>query len=318
MQILIVDDDDIALDLLDSALRGAGYTDLTTAMSGAEALAIVEATETPFDVFLLDIQMPGIDGIELCSRLRAMPEYESVPIIMITAMQERHYIEQAFAAGAMDYINKPFDPIELGVRIGIASRLSRQAHRVEEYATEAAILKARTGVGASFAADEPITIRDVPRVIGMTAMENYLLRLNYWMTINSKSVVFSVVGFRLIHAQTSPSDLYDVLSDTACAIANGLKHTKHLVTYVGDGKFVAVVNGRNATLDADTLLAIQSELDQCPPILSSGLEYPVQLNMGAVYTPSILSVPNRLNLLLGPQQLAPGTNQPRERKPTAA
>jgi len=318
MQILIVDDDDLALELLDSALRGAGYTDLTTAMSGAEALAIVEAAETPFDVLLLDIQMPGMDGIELCARLRAMPEYETAPIIMITAMQERHYIEQAFAAGAMDYINKPFDPIELGVRIGIASRLSCQAHRVEEYATEAAILKARTGVGAEFGADEPITIRDVPRVIGMTAMENYLLRLNYWMTINSKSVVFSVTGFRVIHAQTSPSDLYDVLSDTACAITNGLKHTKHLVTYVGDGKFAAVVNGRNATLDAETLLTIQSELDQSPPMLSSGVECPVQLSMGAVYTPGIWSAPNRLNLLLCPQQLAVGAHQPRERKRTAA
>lgn len=306
MKILIVDDDDFALDLLEAALQGAGYSELTMAASGAEALAIVEVAKTPFDVFLLDIQMPGMNGIELCARIRSLPDYGSAPIIMITAMQERHFIDHAFAAGAMDYINKPFDPVELGVRIGIASRLSLQAHRIEEYATETALIKARTGVGAAFEADQPVTIFDVPRVISMTAMENYLLRLSFWMCMKSKSVVFSIPGFGTIHAQTSPSDLYDILCDTADAITKGLKHTNHLVTYVGDGHFIAVVNGRNVALNAETLWTIQSELEQALPVLSTGVQCPVTLNMGEVYIPSVWTASNRLNLLLCPQLTSGG------------
>jgi len=301
MKILAVDDDDLALELLSSALRGAGYSDVTTATSGNEALDIVATTEKPFDAFLLDIRMPGIDGIELCEMLREMPRYASVPIVMITAMQERHFIDRAFAAGAMDYINKPFDPIELGVRIGIAERLSSQAHQVEESATEVALLKSRTGFGAEFKAEEPITIGDVARVISMTAMENYLLRLTYWMAIKSKSVVFSISGFRAIHAQCDPAEMYDILSDAAGAITDGLKYTNHLVTYVGDGQFVAVVNGPGSVLDAEILRSIQYEMDQSQPVLASGKSCPITLEMGEVYSPGLWSAPNRLNLLLCPQ-----------------
>jgi len=301
MRILAVDDDDLALELLSSAMRGAGYTDLTTATSGTEALDIVAESPIPFDTFLLDIQMPGIDGIELCGMLREMPHYATVPIVMITAVQERHFIDRAFAAGAMDYINKPFDPIELAVRISIADRLSRQSHQVEETATEVALLKSRTGFGTVFKADEAITIRDVSRVISMTAMENYLLRLTYWMAIKSKSVVFSISGFRAIHAQCNPAEMYDILSDTAGAIVDGLKYTNHLVTYVGDGRFVTVVNGPGSALDAETLQSIQYEMDQSQPILSSGRACPITLEIGEVYSPGLWSAPNRMNLLLCPQ-----------------
>ncbi|PWG16972.1 response regulator [Salibaculum griseiflavum] len=300
MKILIVDDDDFALELLGSALSGAGYTDVTAASSGEEALGAVAHTDTPFDIFLLDIQMPGMDGIELCARLRKMAQYASTPIIMITAMQERRFIDQAFAAGAMDYVNKPFDPIELGVRISLAARLSNQAKKVDAYATEAASLKARTGMGAAFGVDEPIALRDVPRVISMTAMENYLLRLTYWMAIKSQSVVFSIPGFREIHARIDPSDAYDILSDTAAAITVGFKHTDHLVTYVGNGQFVVVVSGKNTVIGPETLWSIEANLEQDPPLLSSGEECPIRLVMGEVFSPGIWSAPNRLNLLLRP------------------
>lgn len=301
MRILAVDDDEIALDLLSSALRGAGYIDLVLVTSVAEALEKVAAAETPFDVFLLDIQMPGMNGIELCSELRSIPCYRSVPIVMITAMQERHFIDKAFAAGAVDYLNKPFDPIELRARLGIAERLVNQAQRVDESASQVAFLKSRSGIGTSFDVEEPVRINDVPRVISMTAMENYLLRLSYWMAVSSKSVVFSISGFRSLHANLQPFDAYDLLSDTAGAITDGLKHINHLVTYAGDGKFVAVVNGFGSALNQDTLWLIQSELDQHQTVLSTGRTCPITLQMGDVYSPNLWSAPNRLGLLLYPQ-----------------
>lgn len=301
MKILAADDDDLALEILVSALRGAGYTDVISVTSGAEALKVIEESSVPFDAFLLDIKMPGIDGIELCSMVRAMPLYAIAPIVMITAMKERHYIDRAFAAGAMDYINKPFDPVELGVRIGIADRLARQSHQVEEAATEVALLKSRTGVGAKFAADEPVTIHGVPRVISMTAMENYLLQLTYWMALKSKSVAFSISGFSTVHAQCDPAEMYDILSDAAYAIAEGFKHTNHLVTYVGNGQFVAVLNGSGSAIDREILASIQFEIDQTPPILASGRLCPITFEMGEIYSPGLWSAPNRLSFLHSPQ-----------------
>ena len=63
MRILAVDDDQIALDILGSSLEDAGYRDFVVALSGADALEAIRATDRPFDIFLLDIQMPDIDGI---------------------------------------------------------------------------------------------------------------------------------------------------------------------------------------------------------------------------------------------------------------
>lgn len=301
MKILAVDDDEFALDILETTLRGAGYTELTTATSAQEALDIINANSIDFDAFLLDIRMPGMDGIELCGIIRQMPKYSSSPIVMITAMQERHFIDQAFSAGAIDYITKPFDPMELGVRIGIAHRLSAQSRQVEQSKTDVALMMSRTGIGPGFDASEAIEIRDVPRVISAVAMENYLLRLSYSMAVKSTSVVFSIDGFEAICSQFDASEVYDILADTASAIVEGLKQVNHIVAYVGNGEFVAVVHGGGFTLSEETLWAIQAELDLAPPCLSRGREYPVNLSMGNVYSPSMWQASNRLGLLLSPK-----------------
>ncbi|MCA8869038.1 MAG: response regulator [Rhodobacteraceae bacterium] len=304
MRILAVDDDDIALDLLGNALRGAGYTDLETATSGAEAMDIICKTDRPFDVFLLDIRMPGMDGIELCERIRNMDRYRRSPVVMITAMSERHFIDGAFAAGAIDYISKPFDPVELGVRIRIAARLVDQAREVAKGQSEVDFLKSRSGLGNSFAAGDAIEIHDIPRVISQTAMENYLLRLNLRMAYQTKSVAFSIAGFEALHARTKASDVYDLLTDVAASIIYGLKHTQHLVTYCGNGGFVAVVHGRNSVVDDDTILTIQAVLDELEPTLSNGRPCPLTLGMGKVYVPGLLAASERLNLLIKPQDKA--------------
>ena len=82
MKILAVDDDPIILELLNEVLGSTGYPDVTTVETGADALAAVEDHRQPFDCILLDIQMPGMDGIELCGRLRAMPRYRETPVLM--------------------------------------------------------------------------------------------------------------------------------------------------------------------------------------------------------------------------------------------
>jgi DNA-binding response OmpR family regulator len=110
-RILVVDDHPGIHVLLQKGLQRAGY-DVTSAMDGPEALA--HFIETPPDAVLLDVLMPGMDGYEVCRRLREMAD---VPIIMVSAMRNEDEIVRGLDAGADDYVTKPFSVVELVARL---------------------------------------------------------------------------------------------------------------------------------------------------------------------------------------------------------
>jgi len=120
--ILIVDDEQIGRDTLEALLIGRGY-DLAFANDGPEALA--KAAELTPDLILLDVMMPSMDGFEVCRRLRADPLLAEVPIIMVTALDDRDYRLQGIEAGADDFVSKPFDRVELRARVRTITRLNR-------------------------------------------------------------------------------------------------------------------------------------------------------------------------------------------------
>ena len=124
MRILAVDDDPVFLQLLTTVLVGAGYKAVTKTESAADAIRILRSGEDKFDCLLLDIKMPGMCGIELCRKVRRLPEYKDTPIIMLTALKDGESIEKAFEAGANDYVTKPLQGIELGSRIRMATQLN--------------------------------------------------------------------------------------------------------------------------------------------------------------------------------------------------
>lgn len=128
MNILAVDDDPLQLAVLSTTLVDAGLPPLWTATAAA-ALAETGAAMVPFDLALRDIQMPETDGVALCQKIRALPQYRETPVIMVTAMRERGQVERTFAAGAHDYVTKPFDRLELVTRIRIADRIADARHR---------------------------------------------------------------------------------------------------------------------------------------------------------------------------------------------
>ncbi len=110
--VLVVDDDDYIRDLVGTALRYAGFA-TSVAVDGRAALA--QAAETTPDLIVLDVMMPGLDGLEVCRRLRA--QGDSAPIIFLTARASSRDVLQGFARGGDDYITKPFVLDELVARI---------------------------------------------------------------------------------------------------------------------------------------------------------------------------------------------------------
>lgn len=124
-KILVVDDEDDILEVIRYSLTREGYL-VTCAESGESALEAVRKS-TP-DVILLDLMLPGVDGLEVCRRLKRSPETADIPIIMITAKSEDVDIVVGLECGADDYVIKPFSARVLAARIKTILR-KRQTSR---------------------------------------------------------------------------------------------------------------------------------------------------------------------------------------------
>jgi two-component system cell cycle response regulator len=128
-KVLIVDDEPIARESLEALLAGEDYQ-LHFAASGIEGLALATALRP--DAVLLDVMMPGMDGFEVCRRLRGDVELEQVAIIMITALDDRASRLAGLRAGADEFLSKPFDSVELKTRLQTIARLGRYRRLLAE------------------------------------------------------------------------------------------------------------------------------------------------------------------------------------------
>jgi sigma-B regulation protein RsbU (phosphoserine phosphatase) len=120
MRILIADDDRMSTTVLSRTLEKWGF-DVVTAHDGISAWEHVIGT-TPPALIIADWMMPGLDGIELCRRIRATPLRSPVYVILLTARTSRQDLVAGLEAGADDYLTKPFDPDELRARIHVGQR----------------------------------------------------------------------------------------------------------------------------------------------------------------------------------------------------
>jgi len=121
-KILIVDDDPLGVAMLESIFHNQDY-EIKSAPNGATALKL--ADEIMPDLILLDVMMPGMSGFEVCQRLRAAPKLAEVPIIILTALDDRASRLQGIEAGADDFLTKPIDRQELRLRVKTILRLDR-------------------------------------------------------------------------------------------------------------------------------------------------------------------------------------------------
>lgn len=112
--ILVVDDNKENLRVVSNYLDEKGYH-LALALSGKDAFEILERNRV--DLILLDVMMPEMDGFEVCKKLKANQAYKNIPVIFLTAKNEIDDIVEGFKAGGVDYITKPFNQIELHVRV---------------------------------------------------------------------------------------------------------------------------------------------------------------------------------------------------------
>lgn len=132
-QILIVDDNPLNAKLLFKFLSRAGFANVGIAEDGNVALEIVR--QSPPDLILLDVMMPGIDGFETCRYLKEIEGGEDIPVIFMTALADTEHKLKAFQLGAVDYITKPFHKEEILARIDVHLKLRSLTHQLEEQNT---------------------------------------------------------------------------------------------------------------------------------------------------------------------------------------
>ena len=107
--ILVVDDTPANIDLLLSAI--GDYYEAAVALDGEEALSI--ASEEKPDLILLDVVMPGMDGLEVCRKLKQNPELSQIPVIFLSGNDSREEYKKGMEVGAVDYLSKPVDTVSL-------------------------------------------------------------------------------------------------------------------------------------------------------------------------------------------------------------
>jgi len=148
-RILVVDDESANLEVVVAVLSDQGYR-VHIARSGQQALEIAEQIYP--DLILLDLMMPGIDGLQTCRQLKQIRALHEVPVIFLTAMDDEEHTIQGFEAGAVDYVTKPFNPRILLARVATHLKLLQHSRDLAAIAQRDGL----TGIGNRRAFDQCI------------------------------------------------------------------------------------------------------------------------------------------------------------------
>lgn len=230
MKVLAVDDDPSILEVLGAALNSLEGYDVRTALSAADALEMLMDDPVSFDLAMIDIQMPEMNGIELCQEIRCLPDYSQMPVIVVTAMSQRTYIADAFRAGATDYVTKPFDLIDLRSRVTSAFRQS----------TRGAAARSNRSLQLS----DTIHLRNVTRFLGADEYENYVMQISQSMTSKSSVVAIKILNVHDLHADLMSHAFEAAIQAVGAAISILTRQEGHMISYRGHGIFLCIRIGR--------------------------------------------------------------------------
>ena len=170
MRVLMAEDDSVSRTLLQSVLTAWGYEPIV-AKDGDEAWRMLQEPDAP-DLVILDWMMPGLDGVEVCRRARALDGGSRRYVIMLTALESKGDLAAALDAGADDYVVKPFDHAELKARLSVGAR----------------VLQLQAEVGSRMR-DLERALHDIKTLHGLLPICSYCKKVrddqNYWQQVEA-------------------------------------------------------------------------------------------------------------------------------------
>lgn len=246
-KILVVDDELSILELVKTALETLENYNVEIASCAADALEWVMDAEQPFDCFLLDIQMPEIDGIELLKQIRVLPEYADTPILMLTAMSDRKYIDSAFLEGASDYVNKPFDFMELRSRIKRAHAQVEARRRTEMKVLQSGGPDRHWAQEREFNFEDPLSLEGVKQSLRYIEFDNYVSQLARRKLFSSQAISIMLHEARLFYDLAGCSGFRTVIREMAHGIEAAISELDCVFSYRGGGVFLLIIHGRKVS-----------------------------------------------------------------------
>ena len=225
-RILVVDDMETNRELLSRRLSRDGHS-VSTANGGQLALELVGKTE--FDLILLDLMMPDINGFEVLRRLKDDPAVRHIPVIMISALDEIDSIVRCIEAGAEDYIPKPFDPVLLGARIDASLERKRLRDREQAFTVQLQAEKSKS---------DALLLNILPASIVERMRQG---EVGIADRFPEATILFSdLVGFTSLASRSSPGQIIEILNNLFSsfdALAKRLRLEK--IKTIGDAYMVA-------------------------------------------------------------------------------
>ncbi len=242
MKVLVIDDDPAILELVTQYLSLSAQHEVQSEASARDALAAIGESGPLFDCFLVDIQMPGVDGITLVKFIRERAEYRHTPIIMLTAMEDKEHVDLAFTAGATDYVTKPFDFYDLQMRMHTANEAVNA--KVSAFGAPEEGVAARANAPTSLRIEDPISLSEIEGAIDYGEFENYVGRLLERHLYRVSAIAVKLGGIEQIHAEFTPDEFRELLLQVATEIRDVLLHVGGVFTYRGNGLFLCIPDRR--------------------------------------------------------------------------
>ena len=253
MKILIIEDTKYMRTVLQDYLFDAGYKEVETAASAEEAFGLLGISQDKLDnlpipvnigCILMDIAMPGINGIEACKKIQSFECYKHVPIIMVTASKETDHLQKAFDAGAIDYIRKPVNKIELVVRVSTVLSLKEEMdERIEK---EDNLTRLTDQLKESNVALEKLSFRDA--VTGLSNSSHLERQLfTEWRRAlryrNSLSLILlELDNFDKFTKHNSKTRVKDYLREISSQIREKLHRPADLIARTGINQFAILLS----------------------------------------------------------------------------
>ncbi len=227
------------LDLLEGGLAACGFNDVVRAASADHALELIDSQDNRFDCFILDILMPGTDGIELCASIRSRPNCRTAPIIMLTSSSARDTMQAAFDRGATDFLNKPLNMVELDARIRMALLLVEALNSENANARALDALSRLPQSFDNFGPQTRITFFNIKSMHDYDELENKVIKVGKGLFSIS---IFSIriANFEELSRRSTSHELMSLIHICAGVISRVVPSQHCHFSYMGHGKFVCV------------------------------------------------------------------------------
>lgn len=249
-RLLLVDDEPDLCELLSAALTAADGCSVAVAHDAREALQALSEEDEVFDGILLDIQMPGTTGIELCAIIRSTPGYDDVPIIMLTAMTERRFLQAAYANGADDYITKPFEFDEIRAKLGRERWMRRRRSHLKAGRASLGSSAAQRGREVISALDDPVLLPSIDRCIRRDAFQNFLLQARKRPGSDLSIRAIKVASVHDIFTRLTTAEYQNLMIGIARIVSDLTQESEDVVTHLGNGILLTACDGSSALTPA--------------------------------------------------------------------